>query len=487
MITLKQRAFSGFLWSFIDALGARLMQFVIGLTLARLLLPKEFGLIGMLTLFIMVSQAFVAGGFGSALIRKKDATDLDSSSIFYFNLALSALLTGLLCLAAPWVAGFFSEPLLVPLLRVLSLLIVINAFGLVQGTLMMKAMDFKTQAKITVIASAASGAIGISLALCGFGVWSLAYQQLAQAIFRVALLWIFNSWRPRWAFSFDSLRCLFAFGSKMLASELLNTIFENAYLLLIGRVFSAADLGFYTRANTLQEMPSKTLSMVVDRVAFPLFSSIQDDLPRVKQGMKKALAILGCLNFPIMVGLAVVAEPLVVTLLTDKWLPCVPYFQLLCVVGLLYPLHLVNLNVLKALGRSDLFLRLEIMKKVLVALNLAISWRWGISAMIAGQVIISIVSYFLNSHYSKALLGYSSIEQLGDMAPYLFTALLMGVGTYMLRLLEFHSMPLLLVVQVATGALLFTLIARLARLSAFLEAETTLKDKIGGLLRPRAG
>ncbi len=467
MADIKQKTNLALFWSFTEGVGLRGVQFVVGIVLARMLLPEQFGMIGMLTIFLMVAQTFLDSGFGAALIQRPVISDKDTSSIFYFNIAVGVAAAGCLCLAAPWVAAFYDQPVLVGLLRVMSLLLVINSLGLVQSALLSKAIDFKTQTKITLISTVLSGGIGIGMAYRGFGVWSLAVQQLAGAAFRVVLLWMLYSWRPSWVFSLRSLREMFGFGSKLLASGLLNTIFENIYLIVIGRVFSAAQVGYFTRANQLQQLPSHTLTGMVSRVAFPVFSSIQNDRERVKRGMKKALATLVMINFPMMIGLAVTARPLVVVLLTDKWLPCVPYLQLLCLVGLTFPLHVINLSVLQALGRSDLFLRLEIIKKGLVVVNIAIMWRWGIMAMIGGQVVISLASYYLNAYYNKAMLGYSVWEQVGDMYPYLLNAVAMGAIVHAVSYLPLGHPIVLLACQAMTGMVIYYLLGRLLGFEAY--------------------
>ena len=266
------------------------------------------------------------------------------------------------------------------------------------------------------------------MAYRGFGVWSLVAQSLGSNLFHTVLLWLFHRWRPAWAFSFVSLRTMFSFGSKLLFSGLLNTVFDNLYLIVIGKVFSASDLGFYSRAKGLQQLPVKNISGSVGRVTFPIFSSVQDDKARLKRGLRKALTTISMLNFPMMIGLAVVARPLVLVLLTEKWLPCVPYLQLLCAVGLLYPLHAINLNVLKAQGRSDLFFRLEILKKILVVIAIAITYRWGISAMICGGIATSCLCYCLNTYYTRKLLDYPVTEQIRDLLPSLILASVMGGG-----------------------------------------------------------
>lgn len=478
---LKQKTLNAGMWSLIDAIGQRGVQFIVGIILARLLIPEQFGLVGMLLVFMAVAQTFVDSGFGSALIQKQNITEKDTCSIFYFNIFVSGISAGCLCLFAPWVASFYGQAILAPMLQVLSSALVINSFGQVHNILLNKALDFKARAKITMYASVLSGLIGIGMAFWGYGVWSLVAQQIGNAICSTILLWVFSSWRPAWLFSFQSLRKMFGFGSKLLTSGLLNTIFDNIYLVVIGKLFSPADLGYYTRANTLQQLPSTTLSGVVGRVIFPVFSTIQDDPERVKRGMKKALIMLVFINFPLMIGLAAVARPLILVLLTEKWSPCIPYLQLLSLVGLIYPLHLINLNVLQALGKSDLFLRLEVIKKLLIALNIVITWRWGIMAMLIGQVAVSLISYYLNAYYNKALLKYSFFTQIMDIYSYLISALFMGGIVYAMNSSPIESPMVLLACQVVTGGVLYLTVCYLFRLAAFMDLQQMLFTRLSFL------
>ena len=475
---LKSKTLHALFWSFLERFGQQGIQFVITIILARLLLPEEFGLIAMLAIFIAIAQSFIDSGFGSALIQKKNATHVDECSIFYFNIFVGFLAAGLLCLAAPWIAGFYNQPLLVPLTCALSLNLIINAFGLMQTTLLTKHIDFKTQLKISVIATVISGTIGVAMALNGFGVWSLVAQSLGNNLFRTALLWFFNTWRPSLVFSFRSLRTMFAFGSRLLASGLLDTVFANIYLVVIGKLFSPMALGFYSQGKRIQELPVANISGIVSRVTFPVFSSVQGDKPRLKRGVRKALALLVMINFPMMVGLAIVAKPLVLVLLTEKWIPCVPYLQLLCVVGMLYPVHLINLNVLKAQGRSDLFLRLEILKKILIVIAIAVTYRWGIIAMIYGQIATSCLAYFLNAYYTGKMLDYPITEQIQDLIPSLALAGIMGVGVYALKYTPIVNQLTLLSTQIMTGVVLYALFCYIFRTSSFMEVIEIIKSKL---------
>ncbi len=481
--SLRKKAERGAIWSFIDAAGNRIVQFVISVILARLLAPEQFGLIGMLMIFIAIAQAFLDSGFGLALIQKKDMTQADTSSVFYFNIVIGVALAGLLYLAAPWIAAFYEQPDLSPLTRTLSLVLVINSFAVVQTAMLTRNVAFKLQAKVSLVSAICSGCVGIVLAYRGYGVWSLVAQQIGRAIANVTLLWVLNRWRPGLAFSFKALRQMFTFGSRMLASTLLNVVFNDIYYVLIGKMFSAADLGYYGRAARLEELPSMTLTTVVTRVTIPVFSSIQDDNARLKRGLQRALGILTFLNAPMMMLLGVTAPALVKVLLTDKWLPCVPYLQLLCIQGVLYPLHGMNLSVLMAKGRSDLFLRLEMIKRGLTLCNVIVSWRWGITAIILGQILLGLVSYFLNCYYSGRLLDYPAWRQLRDMAAYFLSAIVVGAGVHALQYVGFPNAALLLAAQVVVGCTAYLLLCSLFRLPAFIETRRLVAERIPRLAR----
>ena len=475
---LKNKTLHALFWSFLERFSQQGIQFVISIILARLLLPEQFGLIAMLMIFMAVAQSFINSGFGAALIQKQDVTHLDECSIFYFNILVGFLAAGLLCLAAPWIAIFYNQPMLVPLTYALSLNMIINAFGLVQTTLLTKQIDFKTQLKVSVIATVISGTTGVIMAFNGLGVWSLVAQSLGSNLFRTILLWFFNTWRPSLIFSLDSLRGMFTFGSRLLASGLLDTVFRNIYIVVIGKLFSPADLGFYSRAKNFQDLPVDNISTIIARVTFSVFSLVQGDKPRLKKGVRKALTMLVMINFPIMIGLAIVAKPLVMMLLTEKWAPCIPYLQLLCVVGMLYPLHVINLNVLLAQGRSDLFFRLEILKKILVIIAIAVTYRLGITAMIYGQIATSFLAYFLNAHYTGKMLDYPITEQIQDLMPSLALSIIMGGGVYALHYVSIINQSALLFTQIMTGIVLYSLLCYLFKISSFMEVIEMVKSKL---------
>lgn len=483
---LHNKTVNAVFWSGIERFGQQSIQFVIGIILARLLSPREFGLIGMLAIFFAVARSIINSGFGSALIQKKDATHIDESSIFYFNVVLGFVGAGILCLAAPLIAKFYEIPILVPLTRIFSITLIIGSFSIVQTSLLSKIFDFKTQAKAGLAATLISGLVGITLAFCGFGVWSLIALRLCSSFIRTVLYWGLSQWRPTLEFSFSALKSMFGFGSKMLFSGLLNTIFNNIYLLLIGKLFSATALGFYSRAKSTQQIPVKLINNIIGRVAFPVFSSIQHDKEHLKRGIRKAIKTLAMVNFPMMVGLALVARPLVLVLLTEKWEPCVPYLQLLCVAGMIFPIHAINLSVLKARGRSDLFFRLEILKKIMTVIAISITYRWGISAMICGGIATSCIAFFINTHYTGKLLNYTGINQVRDLLPIFAVVGIMGTVVYAIGLISFSSELLELITSVSVGTLLYLALCFFARFPIFMESMDILKKKLNNRNRIRS-
>jgi len=478
IMNLKNKAFKGVFWSAIEQVGPKFVQFIVLVVLARLLTPSEFGLIGMLTVFIALGNVFLNSGFGSALIQKQDTTETHYASVFYANLLLSLLAATALWVAAPWIARFYRQPALVSLTRVLAFNFIFAALGLIQTTLMTKKLDFKTQAKVRLIAVTGSGVVGIGMALLHFGVWSLVAQSLSNTLFDSFSLWFFSRWRPRGGFRLSALRELFGFSSKLLASVVLDAVFRNAYNVTIGKFFAPAELGYYTRASSLQQIPSQTIGGVVSRVAFPVFSQMQGEPDRMKNAVRKALKTIALINLPLMVGLIVTARPLVLALLGKRWEPAVPLLQMLAVVGLFYPFSMVNLNVLLANGRSDLMFRLEIIKKSMVALNIGITWRWGIKAIIAGQIVTASIAYYLNSYNNSALIAYPFRSQITDLLPYMGVAGLMGAVVYMLNLLLLTNNVVLLATQVLVGGIVYMVLCRILKLSVFMEAWDLVQERI---------
>lgn len=416
-MSLKQKTLSGLLWSFVDTMAGQGITFVVGIILARLLTPREFGLIGMITVFIAVSESFINSGFSSALIRKKDCTDTDFSTVFFFNLAAGILFFVLLFFSAPAISGFFNEPELTAILQVLGIVLIIDSLTLIQRTILTKRIDFKLQAKISMIASIGSGVVSITMAFYGLGVWALVAQRIVKQGLNSLFLWMWNRWKPLLVFSKKSFKELFGFGSKLLLSGLIDTIYRNVYYLIIGKFFSAQELGFYTKANEFKNLPSQNLNGIIGRVTYPVLSTLQDDIPRLRNNYQKLIRSVMFITFILMLGMAAVAEPMIHTLIGAKWEPAIIYLQMLCFVGMMYPLHALNLNMLQVQGRSDLFLKLEVIKKIIAIPTIVIGVFFGIKMMIVGMMVNTLIAYYLNSYWSGVKIGYSFKQQVKDILP----------------------------------------------------------------------
>lgn len=474
-----QQSRKGFFWSFVDSFAGQGIQFLVGIVLARVLSPIDFGLIGMLTVFIAVSQSFVDSGFASALIRKKNCTIADYSTVFYFNLAVSIFVFGILYLAAPTIAAFFEEPQLKDLLRVLGLGLILNAAGLIQRTIFTKEVNFKVQTQVSLIASVVSGAIAITMAYQGYGVWSLVALTLLRFGVNSLVIWVKSSWRPSWIFSAKSFKELFGFGSKVLLSGLINTAYQNVYYVIIGKYFSAAELGFYTKAAEFNKLPSQNMNSVISRVSYPLLSNLQDNPILLKNGYVKLIRTTMFLSFLLMLCMSAIARDLLLVLIGEAWLPAVPYLQLLCFVGMLYPLHSLNLNMLQVQGRSDLFLKLEIIKKLMAVPVIALGVWKGIEVMIIGMFFNSCISFYLNAYWSGSKMNYSWKEQIIDIYPSLLFATAIALPTYLLSYYIDFDVSINLMIQILFASLLVLLMGemKLSKEYSFLKEELLNKFK----------
>jgi O-antigen/teichoic acid export membrane protein len=453
MDNLKDKTLKGVMWNLTERVGSRVIAFVPTLLLARLLDPEQFGLVAMLSLFMAVANVLLDSGFGIALIQKRDATYADECSIFYFNILVGGIVYLILFGLAPFIAGFFDQPILTPLTRWLTLCVPVQSFSLIQLTLLARALDFKTQVKANLAATLLAAFLGVAAAFGGLGVWSLVIQSVSNTLCSTLILWWLSAWRPAFIFSLSSLKGMFGFGSRLLLTNLVATFFDHIYQVFIGKVFSAVSLGYYMRASSVRVLANDTISFTLGRVLFPALASIKDDLARLQRGYRKFILLATFVHFPVMCGLVVMAKPLFTLLFSEKWLEAVPLFQLMCLAALLVPLQMINLDVLKVKGRSDLVLRLEIIKRFLLVASILVSYRWGIQAMLVGQVVLSVIWYYLNSYYSGILIEYPMRSQMLDILPsFLFSGLMGGAmfaAGYMLQ----STHPLIqVVVLAAVGA-----------------------------------
>lgn len=449
--SLKQKTVKGVGWSFADNIANQGVTFLVSLVLARLITPEEYGLIGIITIFIAVFNSIVDSGFSNALIRKNDIKEIDYSTVFITNMVLSVVLFIVFFFLAEPIADFFSQPLLKPLTQVMGSIVIINAFAIVQRTILTKNIDFKTQTKASVISSVASGILGIAMAFMGYGVWSLVGQQLSRAFLYTSSLWLYNHWLPRMRFSWNSFRELFGFGWKLMVSALIDTIWREIYQVVIGKCYTAAALGQYTRAQQFGSVFSSNLNTVIQRVSYPVLSSMQDDKLRMKEGYRRVIKITMLVTFVLMLGLAAIAQPMILVLVGDQWLIAADLLPVICFNMMLYPLHSLNLNMLQVEGRSDLFLKLEIIKKVIAVIPLLMGIFISIYWMLWGSVITGFFAYYLNSYYSGKLLNYSIVSQIKDILPSFGVSVVMAVITYSISLLPWSPF-VLLPLQLVIGA-----------------------------------
>lgn len=423
--SLAHKTIRGTFWSFAERFTAQGIHFLVMIVIARLLSPKEFGLIGMLVIFLAVAQSLIDSGFSQALIRKQNRTDVDKNTVFYFNIVVSFLLYLLFYLISPWVASFYGEPNLSEIMRVICLVVIIDSFAVVQRTNYVVAIDFKTQTKATIIAAIVSGIIGIYLAYHGYGVWALVYQQISSSVMNVIVLWSFSNWYPKLVYSWKSFKELFGFGSKLMVSGLLDTLYRNIYQLVIGKAFSAESLGYYTNAHRFSDFPSSNLTTVLQRVTYPVLCTIQDENVRLALAYRKFLCLSAFVIFPLMCVLASVSYPLIDTILGKDWHFTAVLLIPVCFQMMWYPIHSINLNLLQVKGRSDLFLRLEIIKKVIGVTILFCSLPFGLLVMCYTGILSSVMCLALNTYYTGKLIGVGFFMQMRDISITLFTSLTM--------------------------------------------------------------
>lgn len=426
-MSLKKKAAKSLVWTFTQQFGNQLIGFIISLLLARILLPEEFGLIGMIAVVVAIGNALLDGGLTKSLIRDKECDQEDYSTVFYFHIVSSLVVYALVFVSAPLIADFYERTILINIIRVYSLSLVITSFSAVQLARLTKIMDFKTQAIIAIPAAIIGGVVGIFLAYKDYGVWSLVWSSIITSAINSIQVWIYSGWSPDFIFSRVKFKKHFNYGYKLTLSDLLNRVFNNLFLIVIGKYFSVAQVGFYTRAETMKQLPVNNISNALNKVSFPLLVSIKDDEVRLKRVYKKLMLMVVFVVTPFLIFLAILAEPTFRFLFTEKWLPAVPYFQILCITGILFPLHSYNLTILNIKGRSDLFLKLEALKKILIVIIIVLAVPFGILALLYGQVIVSLLAFFINAHYTKKFIDYSGWQQIIDIFPIIITAGFSGV------------------------------------------------------------
>lgn len=467
--SLKDKTVRGVGWSFGGSAVSYGITFLVGIVLARLLSPEEYGLIGIIMIFVTVFDGIIDSGFSNALIRKKDSTEDDNNTMFITNLVISFVLFFVMYFGAPLIASFFGHEQLVPLTRVMSFYLIINAFCIIQRTLLIKEIDFKTITKCQIISAGLSGVVGVGMAFAGCGVWSLVGQNLSRIFFNTVCLWIFRNWKPNYTFSWTSFKDLFGFGWKLMVSGIINSVWGQLYQIVIGKCYSTDTLGQYTKAREYVDIVSKYLTSVVQQVSYPALSQIQDEKDRLKGGYRRVIKLTMLVVFILVLGMAACSKQMILVLIGEKWLPCVPLMQLVCFSMCMYPLHAINLNMLQVQGRSDLFLKLEIVKKAIGVLPVLAGIFFNIYWMlIVGFITGGCVDFILNSYYSGKFLGYSTIDQLHDILPSLGIAFAVALPVYGLSFLPLNAF-ILLPIQLIVGAGIAYLLLERTKLEEYQE------------------
>jgi len=464
----KSTVISSLFWKFMERAGVQVMQFVVTIVLARLLVPEQFGLIALVAIVISIADVFVQSGLGIALIRKKEVDDLDYSSVFFASLTIAAAVYSIIFVSAPFISDFFNQDGLTPVIRVLTLTLFIGVFSSIQNAYVARHMMFKKLFFRGLCATIPSGALGILLAYQGFGVWALVTQQLSNAAFSVLAMWITVPWRPHLQFSWERLKTLFSFGWKLLVSSLIDNIYDKIRALVIGKMFSSAALAFNDRGDQFPKLLITNINNSISAVLLPSLSAYQDDKPQLKRLARRSIVTSSFVIIPMMTGLAVLAKPFVLILLGEKWLPCVPFIQAYCFTYALYPIHSANLSAINAMGRSDIFLKLEIIKKIygfalLVGSYLYFKTPIGLAY---GAMVSAVISTFVNASPNKKLMGYSYFEQVKDICPSFILAAVMALGMYGFSLIEMN-LHVSFVLQIILGIIVYLGLAKILHLECF--------------------
>lgn len=466
--SLKSKTIKGTVWSAADAFLGQGVTFLVGIVLARLLSPQEYGLIGIVTIFTTILTGIVDSGFSQALIRKKEVTNDDYNTMFITNMGMSILVFILLYFSSPTIASFFDRPELVSLTRAMGLILFFQALSITQITVLTKRIDFKTKTKASLIAAITSGIIGITMAFMGFGVWSLVGQHLSNRLLYTICLWIFNKWIPSFRFNIDSFKYMWGFGWKLMLTGLINNIWNQLYQVVVGKYYSPATLGQYSRSKEYASLLSSNFTSIIQRVSFPALAEIQDDKDRMVAAYRKIIKITMFVTAICMISMGAVAEPFIYCLIGPQWHQAATFLPLICISLSLYPLHAINLNMLQVQGRSDIMLVLEIIKKILAIGPLCLGIFVNIYWMLVGSVIFGVICFFLNSYYTGKRLGYSSWMQLKDVAPSYGVALAIAFSVYFLKYLPM-SLWIVLPTQVVVGVIVFFVVCYFARLDEYEE------------------
>lgn len=474
--SVKTTVVEGLLWKFFERIGVQLIQFIIQVILARILLPEQFGTIAILNVFILIATSLIQYGFSTALIQKKNVDEIDYSSVLYVNLFIAAVMYMILFVCAPVLAEFYMDDQLTVLLRILSVILFLGAVSSVQNTVLTKEMNFKCNCMINLGAIIVQGIVGIVLAINGFGVWSLVLAQISNSIMLVALGFVFIKWKPVLKFSLKKIKILFAFGRNILLSTILETIFNNIYSLVIGKVYTKESLGYYNRGQSIPGMLVTTINGSIQGVMFPVLSEFQEDRKRIKGMMRRSVKTSGYLVFPVMAGIVAVAPALIPLLLTDKWNPCIPFLQLSCISMAFYPIHTTNLQAISAIGRSDIYLKVEIIKKIVLVGILLITMNVSLTAVMIGSVVAAGICTIINAWPNKRLFDYSIMQQFKDLFPSFALSAVMGAIVYAIGTMLPLPLFLVLIIQTISGVFIYILGSLIFKIDSFYYLLETIKS-----------
>ncbi len=476
-VSLKDKTIKGTFWSAADAFLGYGVTFLVGIVLARLLSPQEYGLIGIVTIFTTILTGIVDSGFSNAIIRKKDVSYDDYNTMFFTNMGMSFILYGFLYAFSPAIAGFFERPELANLTRVMGLILIIQALSYTQITYLTKRLDFKTKTKASLIAAVISGVIGISMAFTGFGVWSLVGQQISNKLVYTISLWVFNRWIPSARFSVDSFMYMWGFGWKLMLSGLVNNIWNQLYQVVVGKYYSSATLGQYSRSKEYASLFSSNFTGIIQRVSFPALAEIQDNNERLVSAYRKVIKTTMFVTAICMIFMGAVAEPFIYCLIGSQWHQAATFLPLICISLSLFPLHAINLNMLQVQGRSDILLMLEIIKKIIAIGPLCLGIFVNIYWMLIGSIIVGIISFFLNTYYTGKRLGYSSWMQLKDVAPSYGVAFLVAIPVHLFKYLSFSAW-IVLPLQIFVGSIVFICVCHFSHLEEYEEIKNIVMQNI---------
>lgn len=474
----KRKIITSFIWKTLEKGGAQLIQFVISIILARMLSPSDYGVLALITVFINLANAFVQSGFGTALVQDKDSGDLEFSTVFYFSIFTSIVFYIILFFAAIPIANFYQTPVLIKIIRILSFSLLFNSIVCIQNAYLSKKLDFKKNFFGSIFAIGISGLIGIIMAYNNLGLWALVGQNLSYSFLSFFILFIIVEWKPKLLFSFEKLKKLFLFSWKLLASNLISTFCNNLQSLIIGKNYNTSQLGIYNRGQNFPHLITITLDGSIQSVLFPTLSSKNDDKEYVKNTMRKSISLSAYITLPCIFGMAAVAEPMVLTLLSEKWQASIPFMQIACIGFAFIPIQSANLTAINAVGRSDIYMKLEIIKRIITILTLIITTPIGIYAMALGQAFCNILFAFINAFPNKKLLEYSYMEQLQDLIPSLVISLIMAVIIFMLNKILSINPLLALLTEIALGIIIYILLSLITKNKSFNYLLELVKTKI---------